>query len=199
MKKNILLLPAAALTAIALVSACGSEKEAKVVSRGDSSASVVQSSSSVTGKAAHKMPASAKPSETAKIGDTVAVGDWDVKVTKVQLNANDVMRHANMFNDKPKGQYVLVTYQATYKGNERTADTMVDLQWTYTTTDHQVHQTAAAVTPGDNQEWPTQARKGGTVKQQVSFDLAPAKIKGGTLSVQGYTKDFDEVYADFTV
>ena len=55
------------------------------------------------------------------------------------------------------------------------------------------------MTPADNQEWPTQARKGGTIKGQTLFDLTPGTIKGGTVTVEGYDDSFETVFADFTV
>jgi hypothetical protein len=136
---------------------------------------------------------------TAKVGDTVQVGDWSVTVTEVVLNANDVIRKANMYNDKPKGQYVLVTYNATYTGDERTADVDMDLTWTMTGSDNKVVDNAYAVDPSDEQSWSTEARKGGTVTQQVNFDINPAVLTGAILSVEGYTADYDTVYADFSL
>ncbi len=135
----------------------------------------------------------------ATLGDLMSVGDWDVKITEVALDANAVIHKANMFNDKPKGQYVLVSYEATYNGAERTADTGFDLTWSFTTTDSQVSEQAYEVTPADNHSWPSEARTGGTVKGQVLFDLDPNLTKGGLLTVEAYDSNFDTVYADFMV
>ncbi|MDR7086594.1 putative lipoprotein YbaY [Aeromicrobium panaciterrae] len=137
--------------------------------------------------------------ETAKVGDLVEVGDWDVRVTKVVLDANSAIEKANEFNEKPKGQYVLVSFEATYNGSERTADIFSDLSWTVTGNDNQVNDSASAVTPADTAEVPTEARKGGTVKGQVVFDIATNLLTGATLSVEGYDADFDTVYADFAL
>lgn len=108
----------------------------------------------------------------------VRVGDWDVKVTRVVRNANDVIAKTNEFNEKTRGQYVLVTYEATYTGGERTADVFADLTWSMTGADAQAHQPGSQVTPADSEEWPTTARKNGKVRAQVLFDLAPAKLDG---------------------
>lgn len=203
MKKNLALLPIAALAATFVFTACGEETPAKVVHKADAAPSASTDPNGIVQDSDPSADADADAEEasddTATIGDTVEVGAWNVKVTKVILNANEAIHKANEFNEKPKGQYVLVTYEASYNGTERTADTEADITWNFTTTDSQVHDEAAEVTQADNEEWPTEARKGGTVKQQVVFDLAPGKIKGGTLSVQGYTDDFDEVYADFAI
>ena len=136
---------------------------------------------------------------TASLGDTVEVGDWSVTVTKVVKNASDLIHQTNEFNDLPKGQYVLVTYEATYNGAERTADVQMDTTWTFTDNASKIHNVADAVAPSDDQEWPYEARTGGTVKQQVTFDLQPGAIEGGILSVEGYDANFDTVFADFAV
>jgi hypothetical protein len=128
------------------------------------------------------------------LGETVRMSDWDVTVTKVLLNANADIAKANMFNDKPKGQYVLVTYKAKYTGNERKADVTWDLTWSWSTPDGKVHDQSYNVTPADDKDWPTETRKGGTVEQQVLFDIKPKQIKGSILSVE----DWDN-YADFAV
>jgi len=183
-------------TAVSVVTLTGcelaTEKSAKVRDKG--SAKVVDGK-----KDLEKVAAEEATSETATLGDTVVVGDWEVKVTEVNLNADSTIARANMFNDKAKGRFVLVTWKATYTGAERTADAWGDLRWSFTTTDNKVHDEASAVTPADNQSWPTEARRGGTVEGQSVFDLIPAKTSGGLLTVEGYDDSFDTVYADFTV
>lgn len=137
--------------------------------------------------------------ELAKVGATVSVGSWDVKVTEINLDAGAIISRANQFNDPPKGQYVLVTYEATYTGNERMSDVEWDLSWSFTDTDQKVSDYASVVTPADDEEWPSEARKGGTVRYQVAFDVPSGKIKGGILSVEGTDDNYDTVYADFSV
>jgi len=144
-------------------------------------------------------PSDAAAKDQPQIGDTVEVGNWDVKVTDLNLHAAPLVAQANMFNDKPKFQYVLVTYTAKYTGPDRVGDTMADLSWTFTTNDQKVNDQASEVTPADDQEWPTEARHGGTVKGQALFDLPAPKLKGGILTVETYDDSFDKVYADFTV
>lgn len=187
------LLLATAISAVALTGCqVDTEKSAKVSDKG--SAKVIDGKKNVANAAAEK-----QTPDTAKLGDTVVVGDWKVKVTEVNLNADPILAKANMFNDKAKGRFVLVTWEATYTGTERTADVGMDLTWSFTTTDNKIHDEAMAVTPADNQSWPTEARRGGTVKYQSVFDLIPAKTSGGLLTVEGYDDSFDTVFADFTV
>ncbi len=202
--KRLLTVLFAALLAVTLVG-CGNDNAAKVKDKADSPASVVATDDGDGSDDPSDEPSDEATDESegsddlANLGDLVEVGDWDVKVTKVVTNANSVIRSANQFNDKPKGQYVLVTFEATYTGDERSSDIGADLTWSFTTTDAQVNDGASAVTPADSDEWPTEARKGGTVRGQVVFDLPTALISGGTLTVEGYDDDFDTVYADFKI
>ncbi|WP_235739001.1 DUF4352 domain-containing protein [Nocardioides alcanivorans] len=200
MRLNRTLGIAALLLALGATSACdGSEKEAEVKEEGDRNAKIVQSDADDAVDAADE-EASEEPevdNASVQLGDTVILGDWEVKVTKVQVNADADIKQANPYNDKPTGQYVLATYEATYVGDERKADVTFDLTWSFTGTDNQVYENSYSVTPGS--EWPTEARAGGTVKQDVAFDVPKGVIKGGTLGVEAMDSDFETVFADFVV
>jgi hypothetical protein len=184
---------AAVLGTLALVSAASSgceEKPAKVTAHGTAK---VKDGGKV------KPVGDDAPNENStppvKLGDTVKVGDWMVRVTAVNTNANAVIHSANMFNDPPKGQYVLVTYTAKYTGHDRTGDPTMDLEWTMTTPDHKVHDTAMAVTPSEEGNgWPTETRTGGTVRGQEAFDVPAAQVHRSLVSVQDF---LDDNYADF--
>jgi|GEM_PF-6870022 len=141
----------------------------------------------------------ADPSPTTEIGERVSVGSWDIRVTKVVKNANTIIEHANEFNDRPRGQFVLVTYEATYTGTERTGATWLHLTWSFTSADGKVSETASQVTPADNQEWPDEARPGGTVRQQEVFDIPADQIGGGILTVEADDENYETVYADFPI
>lgn len=136
---------------------------------------------------------------TTPIGTTVNVGDWDVTVTEINENANNVIAGANMWNDKPEDQYVLVTYSATYIGSERKSDVGSDLSWSLTGGSQSVYDVSWQVTPADDKEWPTEARKGGTVKAQVLFDVDPDELDGALVTVEGWNESFETVYADFAL
>ena len=205
--KKHLLAPLALVAAVAFTG-CSVESAASVKEKADSdSAGIVvdeadakNAESTDSGSdEADTEPAAEEVPATASLGDTVEVGDWDVTVTQVALNANRAIAQSNMFNDKPKGQYVLVTYKAKYNGADRTADINWGLDWSFTGTNSRVYDPAMAVTPADNKEWPTEVRKGGVLKQLAVFDLKGKVIKGGTLTVESMTPDFETVYADFTV
>ena len=102
-----------------------------------------------------------------------------------------------MFNDPArKGyQYVMADYSAKYTGTERTGNTMFDLRWSFGGTDGQVYDPASVVTPKDKVNAPSEARPGGTVKQQVIFEVPVKAIKGGVVSVESGL--VDSTYADF--
>jgi hypothetical protein len=103
---NLIRFAAVTTAALAfLLSAC-EEKPAAVV--GEAPAAVIESDEP-------DAPSEDAAPEVTPVGTKVAVGDWEVKVTKVQLNAANVIQGANEFNEKAAGQYVLVTYEASYK------------------------------------------------------------------------------------
>jgi hypothetical protein len=74
--------------------------------------------------------------------------------------AQPCRRSCSLINEKPKGHYLLVTYEATYNGPERTADARADLSWSLTTNDNRILTPASVVSPAENQEWPTSVRSG---------------------------------------
>jgi hypothetical protein len=177
------------------LSGCASESAAPVKEKADSPGEVVESESGTDEGSDGDVGKQA----TAQLGDLVTVGDWDVKVTRVVANSNDVIAKANEFNEKPRGQFVLVTYEATYTGSERTADTFADLTWSFTGPNAQVKEPSSQVTPADTEEWPTTARTNGKVRGQVVFDVAPAQLVEALVTVEAYDAEFDMVYADFAL
>jgi hypothetical protein len=58
-------------------------------------------------------------------------------------------------------------------------------------------ETASQVTPADNEEWIQTVRAGGTATGQALFDLDPALLDGGLLSVEAYDAEFDLQFVDF--
>lgn len=148
---------------------------------------------------ATESPTAEEPSPTAEVGEVVTVGSWDIKVTKVVKNANEILANPNYYNDMPRDQYVLITYAATYNGTERTGDVTFDLTWSFTSSASKVFDPAYQTTPASAQEWPYEARTGGTVEQQVLFDIPADTISGGILTVEADDENFNTVYADFPI
>lgn len=130
---------------------------------------------------------------TVTVGEEFAVGDWTVTVTEVVTNANDAIAAANEFNEQPQGQYVLVSYDATYGGNEPTADAWAELFFSFAGGDDVIYETTAAVTPRDAESAPTQVRPGGTVSLDAAFDVPSEAIEGGSVLVGGFLSDPVEV------
>ncbi len=54
------------------------------------------------------------------IGTTAKIGDWEVKVTEVNLDADELILATNEFNDPPSegNRYVLADLEAKYVGDE---------------------------------------------------------------------------------
>ncbi|MDT0202519.1 hypothetical protein [Nocardioides sp. AE5] len=130
------------------------------------------------------------------VGDAIELGDWTVTVTEVVANADDALATANEYNDEPRGQYVLVTYEAVYNGAERTADAASDLTWTFVTPSAEVLDEASQTTPAEAADWTTTVRTGGKARGQALFDVDPTQVEGGTISVETYDVDYDMHYAD---
>lgn len=189
MKRTPLLVTAAAALVLVMTGGCGVEEPAAVVETADSPAGISSEGP------ADPAPETPEVPPTAAVGDTVSVGAWDVRVLDVALDANSAIAEANEFNETAAGRYLLVTYEATYTGPDRIGDSLIDLTWSFTTTDAQVNEQSYVVTPADDA--PTEARQGGTITGDVAFDLPPELVTGGTLTVESYDDDFDLVYADF--
>lgn len=137
--------------------------------------------------------------EPSAIGELGSVGDWEVRVTEVDEDATDLLTKPKYYNSAPAGQYVLVTFEATYVGDDRSADTLFDLTWTLTTADQQVHEASGATTPADDESWPTEARSGGTITGQAVFDVDPAQLAGALVTVESYDDEGGEEYVDFAL
>lgn len=197
------LLGAVAVATIAISMTACDEKAAEVSSKKDDTSKVVVEEAPADEEVVEEAPVEeteeVEPADTtAVVGDTVEIGDWSVKVTEVALNANDAIHRANQFNEKPKGQYVLVTYDATYNGAERIGNVW-DLSWSLTGNDNKINDTASVVNQADNESWPYEARKGGTVTGQAVFDVKADLLTGAILSVEGYDENFDSTFADFAL
>ncbi|WP_425607004.1 hypothetical protein, partial [Ornithinimicrobium faecis] len=96
------------------------------------------------------------PADALEMGATADVGEYAVTVTDVQLNANDAVKAANDFNDDPTGQYVLVSLDVTYNGDEE-GDPWLDLMVELAGSDARIYDstTCSAVTPNSDMDVPT--------------------------------------------
>src|SRR3712207_5103603 len=58
--------------------------------------------------------------DSAAFGTPVMVGDWSIRVSRVQFNADPIVLATNQFNDPPPDgyQFVMALIDATYLGPE---------------------------------------------------------------------------------
>jgi hypothetical protein len=119
------------------------------------------------------------------LGQAAQVGkSYTVAVLDVIANANDMVAGANMFNDPPKGQYVVVQIKTMYVGNKE-GDPWIDLSFRYVGTDARQYAEydCGAVLPHDSGDVPT-LEHGGKATFQICFDMPPKAIQGGQLFVE---------------
>lgn len=126
---------------------------------------------------------------TCAVGDTVALSNWDLTLIEVVENANNQIVNAWQHNAQPRGQYVLVTYEATYTGSDPIGDPTGDLLWRFDGSDRVVYKQDFQVTQATVEQWPRKVRSGGTARQQVLFDVPSQVIDGGALSIEEWMAD----------
>lgn len=151
----------------------------------DSVGEAIQSGSTESGsKASDSDKKQADEAEILPIGETAKVGsEYTVAVTKVNLNADDVLAR-NEFNDRPKkGRYIIITLDVTYTGNDE-GDPWGDLEGTFVGSDARQYDSSAceATPPDSGYEVPT-LNSGGKAKFKACFDVPPNAIDGGKLFI----------------
>jgi hypothetical protein len=131
--------------------------------------------------------------ELVPLGTPVQVGDYEVTVDSVLLDANAVVAGANQFNDPPTGQYVLTQLTVTYDGTDEGFPGM-DLTAIFHGNDSRQYSDSdcSAVTPDDAMNAPT-LNPGGVDTFEFCMDVAPEALQGGRLSVEPtFSWDDDE-------
>ncbi|WP_165700140.1 DUF4352 domain-containing protein [Ornithinimicrobium ciconiae] len=118
------------------------------------------------------------------LGDTAQVGDYKVAVTEVLLDANDVVQQANEFNDDPEGQYVLVSMEVTYTGDDE-GNPWLDLNVELAGSDARIYDSSScwAVTPNSLMDVPT-LTTGGTADFDVCFDVPVEALEDPRVRVE---------------
>lgn len=122
--------------------------------------------------------------EILSIGETAKVGsEYTVSVTKVNLNADDVVARTNEFNERPKGRYVIATFDVTYSGKDE-GDPWLDLASKFDGSDSRQYDASAceAVVPDPAIDVPT-LNSGGQAKYKICFDVPPGAIDEGKIFV----------------
>ena len=116
-------------------------------------------------------------------------------------NANEAIADADWDNDEPNGQFVLVTYQATYNGPDR-VDDVEDWIWlSFVGSDNVAYGESFEDTPLEAQGlYALDIGRGETVTDQALFDVPRHVIDGGAISLTAWDSDNEdkEYYAAFT-
>jgi hypothetical protein len=122
--------------------------------------------------------------EAVPLGVPAQVGDYEVTVDAVELDANATVAGANQFNEPPTGQYVILQLSATYLGADEGTPGW-DLAAVFHGSDARQYTDSdcSAVLPDDAMEAPT-LNTGGSDTFQFCLDVPPAAIEGGQLSIE---------------
>jgi len=126
----------------------------------------------------------AATAKTLPIGESAQVGsEYTVAVTKVNLDADKVLARDEFFNEPPKGRYILMTLDVTYKGDDE-GDPWSDLEGTFVGSDSRQYDASAcpATVPDSGYDVPT-LNSGGKAKFKACFDVPPDAIDGGKLFI----------------
>ncbi|WCO65662.1 DUF2510 domain-containing protein [Iamia majanohamensis] len=124
--------------------------------------------------------------EPLPIGQTATIGDYEVRVTSVDLDATDEVLAANEFNDDPtNGTYALVEVEATYTGDEEgtpASDLTATLQGGDGVQYEQFE--CSAVTPGGVDF--TTLTEGGSASFDLCWDYPSDAADGATMFVEDF-------------
>jgi Domain of unknown function (DUF4190) len=130
--------------------------------------------------------------ETVALGVPAQVGDYEVTVDAVELDANETVAGANDWNEPPTGQYVIAQLTVTYTGAEEGMPGF-DLTAIFHGTDSRQYSDTecSAVLPDDAMDAPT-LNSGGSDTFQFCMDVQPTAIQGGQLSIEPTLSFTDE-------
>lgn len=125
------------------------------------------------------------------VGQPGEVGDYDVVVTGIDVDADATIAAANMFNEAPAGRYVLMSLDVTYTGAEE-GTPWVDLSTTFVGSDARNYgeSSCSAVTPNEGYDLPT-LTQGGRASYDVCFDV-PVEALGAPQVYVEDTFSFDD-------
>ncbi|MBG6084427.1 DUF4352 domain-containing protein [Zhihengliuella flava] len=122
-------------------------------------------------------------------GATAAVGDYEVTVDAVNLDATEDVAAANEFNSPAEGQYVLTDLSVTYTGDEE-GTPWLDLNLELVGSDARIYSTTTCVAVLENSaiDQPNLSA-GGSSSYQACFDVPAEATEGAQVRV-GSTFDF---------
>lgn len=125
------------------------------------------------------------------LGKATAVGEYSVNVSSVNLDAGKAIAKVNEFNEKAKGQYVLVDISVVYNGDEE-GDAWLDLNPELVGSDASIYNTSTAtVMPAKPATDAPTLTKGGKTSYQVVFDVPAEAVADAKIRVTE-TLSFDD-------
>lgn len=180
---------AVALLAAILVTAFWGALFSAVQDEVNSNSSSTSAPRSTAGPSASTSSPSASTSGSAStellpVGTAAEVGDYTVTVSSVQLDATDAILGFNEFNESPQGQYVLLTLDVVYNGNEE-GDPWLDLRPNFVGSDSRQYDesTCLAVLDLQGTSVPT-LENGGAAQYEVCMDVPAAALPGQRVLVE---------------
>ena len=122
--------------------------------------------------------------ELLPLGTAAEVGEYSVSVSSVQLNATDAILGFNEFNQAPEGQYVLITLDVVYNGNEE-GDPWLDLTPAFVGSDSRQYDesTCTATLDLEGTSVPT-LENGGAAQYEVCMDVPATALPGQRVLVE---------------
>jgi len=132
------------------------------------------------------------------VGTTARVGDWEVKVTEVNLSADAAIAAENQFNDPPAdgSVYILVGLEASYAGEE-SGTFWVDMMYSYYGSGGNTFDSAMAVEPNSISD-AGETFPGASVTGNLVFEVPIDQVSGGALILEE-SFSFDETRVFFAV
>jgi hypothetical protein len=120
------------------------------------------------------------------LGQEAQVGDWKIKVVDAVLDATKMVADANMFNKAPEpgNQYVLVTIEATYIGEE-SSTFWVEMMYHLVGSKGNTFDSGMVVVP-DSILDEGEVFSGGTISGNLVFIAESAQVRGGTLMLEEF-------------
>lgn len=131
-----------------------------------------------------EQPVTSDGDDLAALGQLQEVGDYNVTVDAVALDANQRILDANQFNEAPDGQYVAIELTVQYLGTEE-GNPWLDLSTTFVGSDARQYDASDcdAVTSSSVMDVPT-LENSGVASYEVCMDVPVAAIDGGEIFVE---------------
>jgi hypothetical protein len=120
------------------------------------------------------------------VGQEAQVGDWRIKVVGAVLDATKTVTDENMFNNAPEpgSQYVLVSIEATYTGEE-SSTFWAELMYKFVGSKGNTFDSGMVVAPDSLLE-EGEVFSGGTISGNLVFVADSAQVPGGTVMIEEF-------------